>query len=341
MTTLETLIRDLTTDAPRVWRNVHVVTIRSRNGVAPPIDYILAADAFDRGLLSVTEVDQAGAVNTLRAENRGDVPVLLLEGEELRGAKQNRILNCDVLLRPHGTARLPVSCVEAGRWDYQRPDFVAGEYSPARLRSRKSRAVHANLEAHGAPLADQHEVWQDVAELLTAVEAESGTAAMSDAVAWREDDLHTLPEVVPPVPDATGVLIYIDDRFAGLDVFDQPQTLRQVWSRLLTGYALDAVAGRTPPGAPSDPQQAAELLAQLGELECRVFAGVDLGEDWRIADARYTGSALVLKQQALHLSVFPAMPPVDEAQQRGSRTRIAGPSRRGGLHPYTDDPSAY
>ncbi len=339
MTTLETLIRHLTTEQPRAWRNMHVVTVRSRNGVTPPIDYILAADALDRGLLWVTEVDPVGLVNTLRAQNRADVPVLLLEGEELRGAKQNRILNCDVLLRPHGTVRLPVSCVEAGRWDDQRPDFVAGAYSPARLRSRKTRAVHASLQAHGAPQADQHEVWHDVAELLTAVEAESATVAMADAVARRNDDLRTLCEAVPWVSDATGVLIYIDNRFAGLDVFDQPRTLDQVWSRLLTGYALDAVAGRTPPGQPSDPWRAAELLHRLGALECRVFASVDLGEDWRVADRQYTGSALVLKQQALHLSIFPAIPVSADTLGSRARTRIARPSRRGRSRPSADDPT--
>ena len=45
--------------------------------------------------------------------------VLFLEGEELVGAKQNRILNTSVLIAAHTKSKIPVSCVEAGRWGYK------------------------------------------------------------------------------------------------------------------------------------------------------------------------------------------------------------------------------
>ncbi len=52
----------------------------------------------------------------LRFVNHCERPVLLLDGEELVGAKQNRILNLTVLVPAHQTIVIPVSCVEAGRW---------------------------------------------------------------------------------------------------------------------------------------------------------------------------------------------------------------------------------
>ena len=64
----------------------------------------------------ITEVDAAGSVPELIAFNPLDTPVLLYDGEELLGAKQNRILNVTVLVAPKSETKIPVSCVEQGRW---------------------------------------------------------------------------------------------------------------------------------------------------------------------------------------------------------------------------------
>ncbi len=40
----------------------------------------------------VSEVSTQGTVNTISVENKADQPVLILDGEELLGAKQNRII---------------------------------------------------------------------------------------------------------------------------------------------------------------------------------------------------------------------------------------------------------
>ena len=64
------------------------------------------------GTLQVTEVDESGSVPELLATNTGDEMVLLLDGEELVGAKQNRILNITLLAPAMQDTVIPVSCVE-------------------------------------------------------------------------------------------------------------------------------------------------------------------------------------------------------------------------------------
>jgi hypothetical protein len=59
----------------------------------------------------MTEVDAAGSVPELLAPNPLDQHVLLYDGEELLGAKQNRILNVTVLAAAKSEARMLVSCV--------------------------------------------------------------------------------------------------------------------------------------------------------------------------------------------------------------------------------------
>lgn len=68
-----------------------------------------------------------------------DTAILLLNGEELIGAKQNRILNTDVLLRPHAKKIVPVSCVEQGWWRHTPrvlPSHIPGrDGAPSRQRT--------------------------------------------------------------------------------------------------------------------------------------------------------------------------------------------------------------
>lgn len=90
--------------------------------------YVLLHQALERGRLSITEVDEAGSVPYLVARNRGPWPVLIFDGEELVGAKQNRIANATILVSV-GKAVLPVSCVEQGRWHSRSRTFSSGAYA--------------------------------------------------------------------------------------------------------------------------------------------------------------------------------------------------------------------
>ena len=80
--------------------------------------------------MQISEIGEAGSVPELTLTSTADRPVLLLDGEELIGAKQNRILNTSVLVAAGATLTLPVSCVEHGRWRYARRDFAPGGETP-------------------------------------------------------------------------------------------------------------------------------------------------------------------------------------------------------------------
>ncbi|HTM20218.1 MAG TPA: DUF6569 family protein, partial [Kofleriaceae bacterium] len=56
-------------------------------------DALLLGEALARGLAEVTEVGERGRVDRVQVINRGGVPLLLLDGEEILGAKQNRVFN--------------------------------------------------------------------------------------------------------------------------------------------------------------------------------------------------------------------------------------------------------
>ena len=69
---------------------------RSTNAFENP-GYVLLDDAIAAGTARVTEVKGGGSVPELRFENLADSPVLMVDGQELIGAKQNRVVNLTIL----------------------------------------------------------------------------------------------------------------------------------------------------------------------------------------------------------------------------------------------------
>lgn len=90
-----------------------------------PFDYLTLDEALSEDLIDVVELDEDGSVPELKVVNRSDRMVLILDGEELVGAKQNRVVNTTILILASTTTVIPVSCVEQGRWSYDTANFTA------------------------------------------------------------------------------------------------------------------------------------------------------------------------------------------------------------------------
>src|SRR5438093_9332555 len=148
-------------------------------GSAEP-DWLTLTEAGDQ--VTIEEIDEGGSVPTLRLHNGAEWPVLLLDGEELVGAKQNRVLNTTVLVAAQTTVTIPVSCVEHGRWSYRSRGFVASEHSLyASLRAKKVARVSESIQRGAGHAGDQAEIWEDLATKATFLHASSATDAMNDA----------------------------------------------------------------------------------------------------------------------------------------------------------------
>jgi hypothetical protein len=272
------------------------------------IDYRLSDEAFADETLLVEEVSESGSVPDLLVENKGDVRVLFLEGEELVGAKQNRILNTSVLVAAHTKIKIPVSCVEQGRWGYNSPSFgSSGSHSPAKLRRTLKASVSKSVKEKRGYRSDQGEVWKEVSSLHAAHGVESGSAAMSDAFATYQDRIAAYREKVQYVEHATGVAVAIGGRVVSVDVFDKPSTCQKVWDRMLSGVVFDALEAGTSDtvASVSDVEQ---LLATAGDLPWEPSEAVGEGEEYRAESKRGDhASALAFQETVVHGSMVTAV----------------------------------
>ena len=202
--------------------------------------------------------------------------MLLLDGEELLGAKQNRVLNLTILAPAHQTCVIPVSCVESGRWHHVSRDFAASPRAHfAEGRAEKMRHVTSSLKEDGSRSSDQAEVWSHIAEKSARLGARSDTAAMSAMFEARHVALDEFVAAFTPVERQVGAVFFVNGRAAGLELFDAPRTWRTLAPKLIRSYALDALDQE-------DGSVQSELCRRCDEVDPRadLESGVSLSGRW-------------------------------------------------------------
>jgi hypothetical protein len=268
------------------------------------LDYLLSDEAIEAGAVTVEEISEGGSVPNLLVTNRGDSPVLFLEGEELRGAKQNRVLNTSVLIAAHSQTPIPVSCVEQGRWRYRTKNFESGgAHSSSKLRHILKKTSSESMKAGLGHASNQTEVWNEVNRQMTSLGSTSRTAAMSDTYETYQERLVEFRERVKYIEGAIGLAVAVGKTVVALDLFDKPSTCAKVWDRLLTGVVLDALE-KAPTDQVAQRADVERLLARLGDCPWDQAPAVGEGQEFRYdADPDTHASALVCGGSVLHGSV--------------------------------------
>lgn len=252
----------------------------------------------------VTEVSESGHVPELKFINEGARPVLLLDGEELVGARQNRILNLTVLAPALQTIIIPVSCVEAGRWHATSAEFSGAKRAHfAAGRARKAADVNVSLRRRGSRESDQDAVWRDIERRARRMGVSSGTRAAAALYETHRQPLDAFRAAFVAQPRQCGALFALHGRLLGLDLFDSPATLAAVLGTLVESYALDALdaSPKTPTLTEAD---ASAWLDTIAATAFERFPAVGEGEDWRFDGKHLTGGALVKDGRLIHLCAF-------------------------------------
>jgi hypothetical protein len=267
-------------------------------------DYLLSDEAMAAGSVTVEEVGEAGSVPALIVNNQADSLVLFLEGEELRGAKQNRVLNTSVLVAARAKTTIPVSCVEHGRWRYTSRSFGhGGSHSSPKLRHVLKKSVSASAKGGRGHGSDQGEVWKEVSRQMSALGTASSTGAMADTYEAHRGRLAEFTGRLKYAEGATGLAVAVGGKVVSVDLFDKPGTCRKVWDRLLTGVVMDALEAG-PGGEEVGKNEVQEALARLRGAPWQQTQPVGAGEEYRSdADGGNHATALVLGGSVIHGSL--------------------------------------
>jgi hypothetical protein len=279
----------------------------------PAGDYEILDAALAARRVEITEVSDQGSVPELRVINRGTLPVLIVDGEELVGAKQNRVVNLSILAPPASTLTIPVSCVEAGRWRAKSRVFSSvprTQYSSGR--AKRMAKVTENLAAAAQHRADQSEVWADIAQLSARLRTNSPTGAMEALFVQHAAFIDACVAACRPIESQRGALFAINNSIVGFDLFDRTETLTALLPKLVRSVAVDALDRRdsgvfsriTDRDKGTVTFATALFLGAVGTAWSRATPGVGLGQDLRLTGQGVTGAALVHEGRVVHLSAF-------------------------------------
>lgn len=200
-------------------------------------------------------------VGRIEVENPTPHPLLLLDGEEIIGAQQNRIIDGTVVVPARSRRTVAVCCVEQGRWEHAMREEAfrtSPQVAPASLRSVKSRTGRQR------GVGDQGAVWTEVRSHVEATRTVTMTGAITDVFDARRGSLEALVARFEVVPEQRGMVVAVGSRIWAVDYVADAAAFARLHARLLRGYVLDAMrlGAKHPRVAREELEQALARLAR-------------------------------------------------------------------------------
>lgn len=269
---------------------------------------MLLHDAIASGALTIGEHGGGGAVNSVVAQNTGKTPVLILEGESIVGAMQNRVVTMDVLLAPESKVEVPVGCVEHGRWRSTSKDFRAADMP---LEPSLRRRTVREMSEEGR--LNQGRLWADVADTLERSQLRSSSGDYHEVTTRKRGELEDQLKHMPRAGNQVGMIAFLDGQLLAMDMLGSPENWTSMAERLTKAYLL---AGMNAPvmaghagfaaGAtlPAEQQSVDAWLRRIAGSHVRVRPGVSMGTQLMLAAPGLTGAGLWTDDGPAHVAVF-------------------------------------
>ncbi len=272
-------------------------------GIESKYDYLTLDEAFDLKALSVKEIG-AGSVPDIAVENNGEKDVFIMDGEELVGAKQNRTVNISMIIPAGKKIKIPVSCVEAGRWQNASETFAPSKnMSYAGLRRTQKESAIFSSEEIGEFRSDQGKTWAKIAETANFHDVDSPTGAMNDIYKKQAGRLSAMEDAFKPVKGQIGAVFAMGGRVFGMDVFDKQDTWRKLMQKIMKSYMLEVLsspATKQKPGL----KKAEDFIEDFKNARMSSRKSPGAGVTLSLAGNIAAGTSLYAAETAVHTAGF-------------------------------------
>jgi len=263
-------------------------------------------------------IGETGQVPEIEVENLGDTAVLVPAHLVLSGGWQTRAVERSAVVPARHTARVPVKCVEAGRWaprdERTGSTFEVSERMSVRARWSTSSNMSEQLTRHGRFTAEQSAVWQHVEEELSRTPEPSNTRsyeAYLRGVKRRHIEAARAVRSRAPL-EANGVVIFLRGGGMWMEAYPTPAALAEQADDLLADLFDTTVKNETDVSDAAPVEAVLTALWELPSREIERIAGT-LGAP-RVIDglleilewtplSSVTGSLLTIDGALAHLSL--------------------------------------
>ena len=266
------------------------------------LDVALLADAVAHNDATIAKDAHAEGpwYRCVLIENRGDVAVLVRDGDLLLGGMQDRTAERSCIVPSHGKVTIPALCVEQRRSHYaERRDFAVSRTSA----DPKLRATRVSASVRKQPL--QQMTWEMVGARRKSAGIVDESGSLRDVEDRQAVRLENIEEKLPPVHLAAGIAI----AWSGpkgvelhVEVFATPQMCARAWPGLVR-----AAAQCTAPNARAPRMSRTELRRILRDAAAAKFEQapeVGAGELRRAEFGSGVATVLSLGGRLVHASLF-------------------------------------
>ncbi len=296
---VRTLLSSVSLGSPTQFGNLTLFPL-SFNGKPAAAPFVTLDEALKRKLLEIVELD-GGTVPEVGITNKSSEIVFIMGGEIITGGKQDRVVGSDVLIGPKASKiKVPVYCVEAGRWTYTTQAFT----------TKQNLGTWTIREKAQSKASDSQEgIWNDVGKIAAANATESSTSALQSTyddakvnrkIAELEEKLKNVPSFAA---GTLGIACGVGGRIVSVDVFSNPALFAKLWPKILRAAALSSLTEEA--GKPVTRDQAAVFMQKLADARFVQSAGIGAGADVKANVEGMTIGALGYKGAAVHVSAFP------------------------------------
>ena len=291
-------LKGITVEDPATYDNL---TIFPLVGIIPflPGGVVTLDEALSSGLLVIEEVE-GGTVPEVHISNLSEKTVFLMGGEILSGCKQDRIVSRDLMIKPfRKKLRVPVYCVEQGRWTFSSKKFSS---------EQNLGAYWLRSSAQVGEEDSQYKIWSKIADANRKMNVESATGAYQDAVrdgkvgARIEEAVKSVNKALQFPENTVGVAVCIGDSIASVDLFGAASLFDKLWPKILKSSALSAYASADV--GTGSKESVVRYFKELSEIHPQQNPGIDLGEELRMAGDSFQAGALVYRDSLIHLGSF-------------------------------------
>lgn len=277
---------------PQIHENMAVIPLKSE--ISYKLDILTLKKGLELGLVEVKECEQS-TVNTIMVTNNAVTPLILIDGEEILGAKQNRIVNNTLLIAPKTTQKISVSCTEHGRWnhtgEFRQSDYIAN-FNTRRV---KEHATRSQADAQNA-------IWNSINCLEVEHSFKSPTSAMSESYDNLKIDHNEFLKAFKIVDGQCGILIIQNGEIKGFEIFYNSQIYKEYHEKVLKSYLIDNKIKNTTFSINVD-----EIKSLIDDAQYLAFSKTDsegMEVKFEFESDNGLGSLYTFEDEILHFSYF-------------------------------------
>ena len=303
MENIKQQLQSINISDPLHFQNLTLFAIKGSNNTS--FHYITLSHAYENKVVEVKETSEEGSVSELLFINNSDTPILIIEGQELLGAKQNRIINVSILVPAHISMVIPVSCCERSRWGFRsnREFSLSDRMTFSKARRNKMRSVNERWESGDTADSDQQEVWQDMDVKFAKMNVNSSTDSMGDFYDTYSERINQYVKSFASENNDKGIIAAINGKIVSMEFFDRNTSFKDNLSKIIRGLAADAIEEQKT-SLIATKKQAEDFVENVHASRINELGSIGLGSQYKINGDAQLGQTLIFNNQIVHFIVF-------------------------------------